>query len=713
MANQVQTKLTNKKQLLNSQKIKLRKQIVRLDRMINNTDPDSPLYTKYVEEKEKLTVQLYEKETDYEETINRLDKDVKKLKELIKERTSRGFFDPGDPRLQKDLQAAWNRAKDIMNLHKQYRDFKQKLQDDLYEKLDGFFDKWEQVKDSYTYRFFYSGVRGLTAIGKGIGKMALNAVLTKKVDQKRFLGFSYGGRRVNKYKFNNNLMRKYSNDYQDLKNDFYLLGKGFYNRNIKKGQLDAGDVITYMKSQGRTSEEILDQLKELTKYGLIVSKTYLDLLDSRKLKSDESDEFEDIYDSDTMNQNDVNYQNTAMAIDEQNKETLKSVLIQFYEWIEDRNKPEEKSEGIFSVLLKALKSLGETLLSMGGWLVAAFASGGVIGLALTGAIIAIWYFFGDEIKKWFKKGMNSLWQLLFHKNFFNESSNNFIRGRRLSKLEVAVTPFPKSEDFDNLPSVMKAPTKDASGRDIDPEIIQAIEDASAETGLDPYFIAGVIQQESNFNPRAVGPMTRYGTAKGLMQFIDPTWEDWGEGSPFDARKNILAGARYLKWLMNQTGGDKAKTLAAYNFGIGNVRRQEKKLGINWASGLPRETDEYVKQILNHNKNMLEVNDPKTKQLQEVVDSSDPVKIEGLTNSKIEEASSEMLPMFDEASINEMVNENIIRQQEAAAAESRKAKQEAATTTPTKRVNGTEPEVISIPSHLGGGGLELLNSGARF
>ena len=186
-------KLIQQKTLLNKQKIKIRKQIIKLERLIANTDPDSPIFTKYSEEKEALVVQLYSKETIYEQVINTLQEDVKQAKkdirELIKERRAKGFFDPGDSRLKKDLKRVWNKTKDAVNIKKKYRNFKEKLHDDIYDKLDSFFDGWEKIKDSYKYRFLHASVKGVIKLGLAPLKMATQALLTKKVDQKKFLGF--------------------------------------------------------------------------------------------------------------------------------------------------------------------------------------------------------------------------------------------------------------------------------------------------------------------------------------------------------------------------------------------------------------------------------------------------------------------------------------------------------------------------------------------
>jgi soluble lytic murein transglycosylase-like protein len=123
------------------------------------------------------------------------------------------------------------------------------------------------------------------------------------------------------------------------------------------------------------------------------------------------------------------------------------------------------------------------------------------------------------------------------------------------------------------------------------QIIVMVEQAAARYGLPPAILREQIRQESNFNPRAIGPMTRYGTAKGIGQFIDETWRQYGRaGSVFDPVAAADAAARYMRDLTMQFGGRIDLALAAYNSGPGNVRKY---------NGIPpfRETQNYVRSIL--------------------------------------------------------------------------------------------------------------------
>jgi len=81
-------------------------------------------------------------------------------------------------------------------------------------------------------------------------------------------------------------------------------------------------------------------------------------------------------------------------------------------------------------------------------------------------------------------------------------------------------------------------------------------------------IASVMEAESAFNPFAV---SRAG-AMGLMQLMPDVAAELGANEPFDTRENIMAGARYLRWLLDRYHGDVEMTLAGYHAGPTAVAR---------------------------------------------------------------------------------------------------------------------------------------------
>jgi soluble lytic murein transglycosylase-like protein len=91
-------------------------------------------------------------------------------------------------------------------------------------------------------------------------------------------------------------------------------------------------------------------------------------------------------------------------------------------------------------------------------------------------------------------------------------------------------------------------------------------EAASQNGLDPCLIFSVMRAESGFNPAAVSPKG----ASGLMQLMPATASRFGVRNIFDARENIHAGSRYLRWLLDRFNGDLRLALAGYNAGEGAV-----------------------------------------------------------------------------------------------------------------------------------------------
>lgn len=118
----------------------------------------------------------------------------------------------------------------------------------------------------------------------------------------------------------------------------------------------------------------------------------------------------------------------------------------------------------------------------------------------------------------------------------------------------------------------------------------AIAQAEAANGLPSEMLARLLWQECRYKPSIIdGRVSSPRGAKGIAQFMPATAAEMGI-DPLDPFQAIPAAGRYLGSLYRQTG-DWSKALAAYNWGIGNVKRK----GMDAA---PRETRDYYAQILN-------------------------------------------------------------------------------------------------------------------
>lgn len=101
-------------------------------------------------------------------------------------------------------------------------------------------------------------------------------------------------------------------------------------------------------------------------------------------------------------------------------------------------------------------------------------------------------------------------------------------------------------------------------------------------------IKAVIHTESYANPNAVSPKG----AAGLMQIMPATGLDLGitPNERFIPSKNIDAGTRYLRQMLDIHNNDLVLALAAYNAGQGNVRKY---------NGIPpfEETRKYIDKVI--------------------------------------------------------------------------------------------------------------------
>lgn len=96
--------------------------------------------------------------------------------------------------------------------------------------------------------------------------------------------------------------------------------------------------------------------------------------------------------------------------------------------------------------------------------------------------------------------------------------------------------------------------------------------------------------ESSGNPNAVSGAG----AQGLFQIMPGTGRDLGlrGNDAFDPMKAAGAAAKYLSQLLKANNGDLPKTLASYNWGLGNVKKHGMAL-------MPQETRSYVPRVLSN------------------------------------------------------------------------------------------------------------------
>jgi soluble lytic murein transglycosylase len=118
--------------------------------------------------------------------------------------------------------------------------------------------------------------------------------------------------------------------------------------------------------------------------------------------------------------------------------------------------------------------------------------------------------------------------------------------------------------------------------------------SSAANGLDPYLVASLIRQESEFNPNAVSRAN----AVGLMQLLPKTGKQvakevklqrYNASQLYTPAVNLQLGTRYFRGMVDKFGGSFEYALAAYNAGSDRVE--------DWLNqGKYRDPQEFVESI---------------------------------------------------------------------------------------------------------------------
>lgn len=135
----------------------------------------------------------------------------------------------------------------------------------------------------------------------------------------------------------------------------------------------------------------------------------------------------------------------------------------------------------------------------------------------------------------------------------------------------------------------------------DAQSVSASVSASSATDLDAYFeeaaqkynvdvklLKAIAHAESNYNPNA----TSSSGAMGVMQLMPSTAKSLGVTDAYNARDNIMGGAKVISDHLSRYDGDLSLALAAYNAGSGNVAKY---------GGVPpfTETQNYIKKVLSY------------------------------------------------------------------------------------------------------------------
>jgi soluble lytic murein transglycosylase len=122
------------------------------------------------------------------------------------------------------------------------------------------------------------------------------------------------------------------------------------------------------------------------------------------------------------------------------------------------------------------------------------------------------------------------------------------------------------------------------------DVVRAAEDRS----LDPFLLAGLVRQESEFNPQALSPAKAYGLtqvrpATGRLFARKAGIQRFTTSTLYQPAANLKIGAAIFRSMLDHEGGSVEQTLAAYNAGPNRVVQWR-----TWANF--REPAEFVESI---------------------------------------------------------------------------------------------------------------------
>jgi soluble lytic murein transglycosylase len=99
--------------------------------------------------------------------------------------------------------------------------------------------------------------------------------------------------------------------------------------------------------------------------------------------------------------------------------------------------------------------------------------------------------------------------------------------------------------------------------------------SATANGLDPYLVASLIRQESEFNPAAISHANAYGLMQLLPEVGKQTakqikFKHYSTADLLDPSANLKLGAKYFKSMIDEYNGQVEYALAAYNAGTNRV-----------------------------------------------------------------------------------------------------------------------------------------------
>lgn len=402
--------LEERKAVFSEQMQILKSQIGSIELKMKNLSPESEQYKILQQQKIDLTRQLYSKDKDSRDRLNKL---LDKVRE--EEQQRKDAEEERKERNKKILEATL--------------DFSKKIP---------FIGAGVMVAEK--------SFKGLKLLSKGLNKTVKFAEKSSDFALKHLLTKDVGhGKRQGRFNFGSGRLQKYSKDYQDLGEDIgYIKGGKFYStkKNEITGQIEGQnlfdlsspekvlDFFTQKENEGMAIDSIIDLLEDLQESGIEVDQGGLDLIknsnnpiQAQTLPSNgntpDVDSFLKILDMMNeqklvnLNMSELDRQNffknanavkQAKSLDLENRVILKETLVDFYTDVLKMQKAaaqKQKKKNALKKIFGAVKGFGKGL-----WTVAKFFLGSKLGLALfailAGAIVTFGPYLKDKFMEWWK-----------------------------------------------------------------------------------------------------------------------------------------------------------------------------------------------------------------------------------------------------------------------------------------------------------------------
>ncbi|OCA53952.1 transglycosylase SLT domain-containing protein [Photorhabdus namnaonensis] len=254
----------------------------------------------------------------------------------------------------------------------------------------------------------------------------------------------------------------------------------------------------------------------------------------------------------------------------------------------DEAMPLLKTMAIGITAIAASKGVSGIFGKMGGF--KSLIRAGITGYAINEVI-------EKDMWDWDSKDVKENWGIklpdwLFYKNMSDwfdskdESIPDKIKhGMKVSSINPNALDIPGNDPLNNMDYIKNYLTMSGVNNSSQREqLAESFSQASKKYNVPVSVLLGMAKQESGFNPNATGPQTKWGQAKGIMQYLDSSAQSLGI-DPLNSDQAINAAAMQLRQRLNK-GESMEEAVAEHHAGPNRKLWGEK-------------TEDYVRKVGNY------------------------------------------------------------------------------------------------------------------